>query len=282
MSTDRLDVALAAAGLARSRTHARRIIEEGRARIDGRAAQRPSAPVAEDARVSVVDIPDGIEYASRAAHKLINALDELGIDPAGLRCIDAGASTGGFSDVLLRRGAAHIRAVDIGHDQLAAHVRDDHRVTVHDGTSVRDLTPELLGGPAELLVADLSFISLRTVIAPLASVVSAGGDLLVMVKPQFEVGRAALPRTGVVTDPTDRVRAVTEVAESAAGEGMTTLAVGPSRLPGQDGNREYFLHLRATGVTSALDPVGYGMIESAVRGTELRERQPRGTTTGED
>ena len=174
MSGDRLDVALAAAGLARSRTHARRIIEEGRARLDGRPASKPSLPVPPGARLEVVEVPDGVEFASRAAHKLAGALDTLGLDPAGLCCLDAGASTGGFTDVLLRRGAAHVLAVDIGHDQLVAHVREDPRVEVHDGTSVRDLTPELVGGPVDLLVADLSFISLRTVMPALAGVVRDG------------------------------------------------------------------------------------------------------------
>ena len=174
MSGDRLDVALLAAGLARSRTHARRIVEEGRARIDGRRADKPSAPVGPDARLSVVDVPDGIEYASRAAHKLSGALALLGLDPRGLLCLDAGASTGGFTDVLLRSGAARVIAVDIGHDQLAAHVREDPRVEVRDGTSVRDLTPQLLGTRVDLVVADLSFISLRTVLAPLGGLVEIG------------------------------------------------------------------------------------------------------------
>lgn len=280
MSAQRLDVALAAAGLARSRTHARRIIEEGRARVDDLSVTRPSAPVPAGSSLTVVDIPDGVEFASRSAHKLISALDTLGIDPSGLRCVDAGASTGGFSDVLLRRGAAHISAVDIGHDQLAAHVREDPRVTVHDGISVRVLTPELLGGPADLLVADLSFISLRTVIAALGGVVRDDGELLVMVKPQFEVGRAALPRTGVVTDPEQHIRAVREVARAAAGEGLVTLAVGASGLTGQDGNREYFLHLRRTGVTCALEVPACDMIESAVRGAVPHGRHPRGDHTG--
>src|SRR5690606_17781562 len=136
------------------------------------------------------------------------------LDPRGLLCLDAGASTGGFTDVLLRRGAAGVIAVDIGHDQLAAHVRDDPRVLVRDGTSVRDLTPQLLGARVDLVVADLSFISLRPVLAPLAGVVAQHGTLLLMVKPQFEVGRRALPRSGVVTDPEDRIRAVTGVVEA--------------------------------------------------------------------
>ncbi|MFC7374244.1 TlyA family RNA methyltransferase [Brachybacterium sp. GCM10030267] len=272
MSGQRLDVALLAAGLARSRSHARRIIEEGRARVDGRAATKASAAVATGAALEVVDVPDGTEYASRAAHKLAGALDGLGLDPTGARCLDAGASTGGFTDVLLRRGAAEVIAVDIGHDQLADHVREDPRVIVRDRTSVRELTPALIGTAVDLLVADLSFISLRTVISPLGGVVRRGGDLLVMVKPQFEVGREALPRTGVVSDPAARAGAVRGVAEAAAAAGLALLAVGPSGLPGQDGNREYFLHLQPSGVTCALDADAYDMIETAVRGNQPRHR----------
>nr|WP_245354485.1 TlyA family RNA methyltransferase [Brachybacterium sacelli] len=267
-----MDVALLAAGLARSRTHARRIIDEGRARVDGHLATKPSTPVTAGVKLQVIDVPDGVEYASRAAHKLRGALDALGLDPAGARCLDAGASTGGFTDVLLRRGARSVIAVDIGHDQLAEHVAADPRVTVLDGTSVRDLTPELVGGVVDLLVADLSFISLRTVIAPLARVVRPAGDLLLMVKPQFEVGRAALPRTGVVSDPVARVDAVHGVAEAAAETGLRLRAVGPSALPGQDGNREYFLQLRPTGVTCTPDEVACDMIGDAVRENQPRQR----------
>lgn len=282
MSADRLDVALLGAGLARSRTHARRIVEEGRARVDGRPADKPSAPVPAGARLDVVDVPDGIEYASRAAHKLAGALALLGLDPQGLSCLDAGASTGGFTDVLLRRGAERVIAVDIGHDQLADHVREDARVVVRDGTSVRDLTPELLGARVDLVVADLSFISLRTVLAPLAGVVAAHGEMLLMVKPQFEVGREALPRTGVVTDPAARTRAVQGVVEAAAEAGLELAAVGPSALPGQDGNREYFVHLRpgrgaAPGRACSPDAEACDMIVAAVRGDLPRRRRDQHT-----
>ncbi|WP_193107378.1 TlyA family RNA methyltransferase [Brachybacterium sp. FME24] len=272
MNGERLDVALLAAGLARSRSHARRIIDEGRARLDGREVTKASTPVPDGSELGVVDVPDGIEYASRAAHKLTSALDGLGLDPSGARCLDAGASTGGFTDVLLRRGAARVIAVDIGHDQLAEHVRANSRVIVRDGTSVRDLTPELLGTTVDLLVADLSFISLRTVIAALGSVVRPQGDLLLMVKPQFEVGRTALPRTGVVSDPAARIEAVRGVAEAASEVGLDLRAVGPSGLPGQDGNREYFLHLRPNGVTCELDADAYDMIETAVRRSQPSHR----------
>lgn len=264
MSAQRVDVALLTAGLARSRTHARRILEEGRARLDGREVRKPSTPVPDGARLEVVAVPDGVEYASRAAHKLLGALDALGLDPQGADCLDAGASTGGFSDVLLRRGAARVHAVDIGHDQLTEHVRDDPRVIVRDGTSVRDLDPDLLGGTVDLIVADLSFISLGTVLPALASVLRPTGEMLLMVKPQFEVGRAALPRTGVVTDPAARGGAVRGVVETAAAEGLALCAVGPSALPGQDGNREYFVHLRPGGASDP-DQEAYDMIGVAVR-----------------
>lgn len=243
MTTRRLDLALLDAGLARSRTHARRIIEEGRARIDGRPAHKPAEPVGADAALEVVDAPDGVEYASRAAHKLAGALDALGVLPAGLRCLDAGASTGGFTDVLLRRGAAEVRAVDIGHDQLLPHLRADARVHVHDGTSIRDLRAETIGGEVDLVVADLSFISLTAVMAPLAAAVRPDGQLLLMVKPQFEVGRLRLPRSGVVTDRRDRTEAVLAVGAAARRCGLALIGVGASALAGQDGNREYFLHL---------------------------------------
>lgn len=278
---DRLDVALLAAGLARSRTHARRIIEEGRARLEGRTVSKPSTPVPAGAELAVIDVPDGVEYASRAAHKLIGALDGLGIDPAHRRCLDAGASTGGFTDVLLRRGAACVIAVDIGHDQLAEHVRSDPRVIIQDGTSVRDLTTGQLGGQVDLIVADLSFISLRTVIAALGGVVRPGGELLLMVKPQFEVGRVALPKSGVVSDPAARVSAVQGVAEAAAQAGLGLCAVGPSALPGQDGNREYFLHLRPRRAAFPLDAEACDMIVSAVRGDGPRQRRDQPTTEGE-
>lgn len=266
----RLDIAIVDAGLARSRTHARRIIDEGRARVDGHAVSKASAPVATGARLEVADVPDGVEYASRAAHKLAGALAELDIDPRGRRCLDAGASTGGFTDVLLRRGARVVAAVDIGSGQLAAHIAADPRVEIHDNTSVRGLTAEVIGGPVDLVVADLSFISLTTILDDLARVTLPHGDLLVMVKPQFEVGRARLPRGGVVRDPRHRRDAVRGVAEAAAAEGLVLCGAGRSALAGQDGNIEYFLHLRREGPASAPTAEGYDMIDHALSAPETR------------
>ncbi|MCL6423532.1 TlyA family RNA methyltransferase [Brachybacterium sp. JHP9] len=274
MSARRLDLALAEEGLARSRTHAQRIIAEGRARVDGAPALKPSHPVPEGAAVEVADVPDGIEYASRAAHKLAGALERLGVDPEGKRCLDAGASSGGFTDVLLRRGAARVIAVDIGRDQLAAHLRGHERLQIHDNTSIRGLRAQDVGGAADLITADLSFISLRTVLGDLAALSAPGADLVLMVKPQFEVGKAALPRTGVVSEPRERIRAVAGVAQAGLECGMSLLGVAQSDLPGQDGNLEYFVHLRAPRETPdaasavpgepVLERSAYDMIERAV------------------
>ncbi|GAB2550121.1 TlyA family RNA methyltransferase [Brachybacterium huguangmaarense] len=269
MTPPRLDVALVDRGLARSRTHARRIIEEGRARVDGRPADKPALAVADTAELTVVDVPDGVEYASRAAHKLAGTLDDLGLDVTGLRCLDAGASTGGFTDVLLRRGAARVVAVDIGHDQLAPHVARDPRVDVHDGTSIRGLDPAAIGGTVDLTVADLSFISLRLVVGDLARATRLGGRLLVMVKPQFEVGRCRLGRGGVVRDDAARRDAVLGVARAAGQTGLALLGAGRSALPGQDGNIEFFLSLRHEGAPCVVGDEAYDMIERALQ-------EPRG------
>lgn len=284
MST-RLDVALAAQGLATSRTHARRIVEEGRARVDGVRVDKPSAPVGPDTRLDVVDVPLGGEYASRAAHKLLGALAAFGVEPAHRRCLDAGASTGGFTDVLLRGGARAVSAVDIGHGQLLTRLREDDRVAVLEGTNIRGLDPDRIGGAAELVVGDLSFISLRTLIADLARLTAPGGDLLMMVKPQFEVGRARLPRSGVVTDPALHRAAVVGVVQEACAHGLELAGVAASPLPGQDGNREFFVHLRSAdprpaGAASTLGQAAYDMIDQAVRGPSLPPPAADGTTEG--
>ncbi|MDY6054918.1 TlyA family RNA methyltransferase [Micrococcus sp.] len=241
----RADRALARAGLARSRTEAAALIRGGRALADGAPIRRPSQQVSAQARLSLTD--DAPRYVSRAAHKLVSALEAFPVAVAGRRALDAGASTGGFTQVLLERGAASVAAVDVGHDQLAPAVRHDRRVLVREGLNVRALTLEDIDGPVDLVVSDLSFISLRLVVGPLAGVCTPGADLLLMVKPQFEVGRAALPRTGVVTDPHARREAVAAVAAEAAAHGLTARGVARSGLPGQDGNVEFFLHLRADG-----------------------------------
>ncbi|MDQ4500695.1 TlyA family RNA methyltransferase [Sinomonas sp. ASV322] len=239
----RLDLELVRRGLARSRTHAAKLIADGHVAVRGKAAAKASLDVAEDDAIDV-ESSDHDRYASRAGHKLAGALARFpDIDPRGLRCLDAGASTGGFTDVLLERGAARVAAVDVGHGQLVDRLRDDPRVDVFEGLNVRDLVPESIGGPVQLTVADLSFISLTLVVGPLAGCTVPGGDLLLMVKPQFEVGRERLAKTGVVSSPRERRRAVATVAQAAVDAGVRLRGLAESPLPGQDGNVEYFLWL---------------------------------------
>ena len=240
----RLDQELVARGLARSRTHAAKLIAAGRVSRGGTVLDKASASVAEGDTLSVHD--DGVpDYVSRAGHKLAGALDAFPqVRPAGLRCLDAGASTGGFTDVLLRRGAEHVVAVDVGHDQLVDALRRDPRVQVHEGMNVRYLDPQAIGGPVDLTVADLSFISLTMVVGPLAKATRPGGSLLLMVKPQFEVGREKLEKAGVVLDPRKHRMAVTRVVESALAENLRISGLAPSPLPGQNGNVEFFLWLK--------------------------------------
>ena len=253
--TARADVALAARGLARSRTEGAALIRAGQVLLDGRPVRRPSDRVAADATLRLRD--PGPRYVSRAAHKLVSALEAFpDVAVAGRRALDAGASTGGFTQVLLERGAERVAAVDVGHDQLAPTVRADPRVLVREGLNVRDLRAEDIDGPVDLVVSDLSFISLRLVLAPLAGVCRPGAELLLMVKPQFEVGRRALPRSGVVTDPDARRDAVAGVAAAALGAGLAPRGLARSGLAGQDGNAEFFLRLRRPDATAADDPAG--------------------------
>lgn len=241
--TQRLDRVLVERGLARSRSEAADLIASGVVSIHGSTALKPSHKVADDARIEVTD--NQPRYVSRAGRKLAGALDVFSkIDPAGLRCLDAGASTGGFTDVLLRRGAERVLAVDVGHDQLVDSLRNDERVDVYEGLNIRDITPDSVGGPVDLVVSDLSFISLQLVVEPLAGMCRVDADLVLMVKPQFEVGRGALPRTGVVTDPAARQGAVHGVIQAARNVGLLPVAAARSTVAGQDGNVEFFLHLR--------------------------------------
>jgi 23S rRNA (cytidine1920-2'-O)/16S rRNA (cytidine1409-2'-O)-methyltransferase len=241
-------VELVRRGLARSREHAAELIDSGRVSVGGRLATKSATQLATADPVVVAEAAEGAEYASRGGHKLAGALDAFaprGLRVAGHRCLDAGASTGGFTDVLLRAGAAHVVAVDVGYGQLAWSLRTDSRVTVLDRTNVRDLTLDQIGDPAELIVADLSFISLTLVLPALVRCAVPDADLTLMVKPQFEVGRARLGAGGVVRDPALRADAVRTVAESAAGLGLGVRGVTASPLPGPSGNVEYFLWLRA-------------------------------------
>lgn len=240
----RLDQALVSRGLARSRTHAARLIGEGKVSSGGEVLAKASFQVQDGMALNVAATSED-DYVSRAAHKLAGALDAFpAVEVSGKRCLDAGASTGGFTEVLLRRGAAHVVAVDVGHDQLVPQIRNDARVSVHEGLNVRYMTPQMIGGPAALTVADLSFISLTLVVAPLAACTEPGGDLVLMVKPQFEIGKDRLGRTGVVTSVRERRMAVAKVASAAMDAGLDLAGLAQSPLPGQDGNVEYFLWIK--------------------------------------
>jgi 23S rRNA (cytidine1920-2'-O)/16S rRNA (cytidine1409-2'-O)-methyltransferase len=261
----RLDAELVRRGLARSREHAAELVGAGRVKVAGAVATKPATGVTTDAALVVVEDPGSPDFVSRGGHKLAGALDAfepVGLSVAGRRCLDAGASTGGFTDVLLRRGAAEVVAVDVGYGQLAWALRQDARVRVHDRTNVRTLTAEQVGGPVEVVVGDLSFISLLLVIDALVGVTQPDGDLVLMVKPQFEVGKDRVGKGGVVRDLALRTDAVVTVAAAAAARGWGARAITTSPLPGPSGNVEFFLWLRAGTAT-----VTAGDIDAEVRRT---------------
>jgi 23S rRNA (cytidine1920-2'-O)/16S rRNA (cytidine1409-2'-O)-methyltransferase len=263
----RLDTELVRRGLARSREHASQLIAAGRVEVHGVRAQKPATGVAADAGIRVVADTDDPGYASRGAHKLAGALAAFAqIEVAGKRCLDAGASTGGFTDVLLRSGARAVVAVDVGYGQLAWALRTDERVIVRDRTNVRDLEPDAIGGPVGLTVADLSFISLRLVLPALVRCTDPDGELLPMVKPQFEVGRERLGSGGVVRDPQLRAEAVLDVAHTAAGLGWHAAGVVASQLPGPSGNVEFFLWLRRTARPMIADDEIRSVVTTAAEG----------------
>jgi len=255
----RLDAELVRRGLARSREQAAELVAAGHVQVPGRTAVKAATQVT-PAEPIVVAEPAGDTYVSRGGHKLVGALDAFaaaGLSVQDRSALDAGASTGGFTDVLLRRGAARVICVDVGYGQLAWSLRTDPRVLVMDRTNVRDLAADdiasaaraagaaLVGEPVDVVVADLSFISLRLVLPALVRVARPDADFVLMVKPQFEVGRDALGPGGVVRDPEQRASTVAEVARVARVEhGLGTAGVTASPLPGPAGNVEYFLWLR--------------------------------------
>jgi 23S rRNA (cytidine1920-2'-O)/16S rRNA (cytidine1409-2'-O)-methyltransferase len=255
----RVDAELVRRGLARSRQQAAELIGAGRVTIDGMPAAKPATAVAVSAALTVEN--DERAWVSRGAHKLIGALDAFGLSVDDRRCLDAGASTGGFTEVLLDRGAREVVAADVGYGQLAWSLRNNPRVIVLERTNVRDLTADAIGGPVDLVVADLSFISLATVLPALTSCATADADIVPMVKPQFEVGKDRVGAGGVVSDPDLRAEAVLAVAHRAAELDWQAVAVTASPLPGPSGNVEYFVHLRA----SAESPLQGERLEQAVR-----------------
>ncbi|GGD27229.1 TlyA family RNA methyltransferase [Nocardioides daphniae] len=266
----RLDQELVRRGLARSREQASTLVSEGRVKVSGVVANKPATGVTTDAAIVVADDPDRPDYASRGAHKLLGALEAFaahGLTVEGKRCLDAGASTGGFTDVLLRAGARQVVAVDVGYGQLIWRLQNDDRVVVHDRTNIRDLAPELVGEPVDLVVGDLSFISLTLVLDALLSVMAPDGELALMVKPQFEVGKDRVGKGGVVRDLELRAEAVRDVAEASAQRGWGAVAVTTSPLPGPSGNVEFFLLLRRGEATIGADEIRAEVERSGSWGT---------------
>jgi 23S rRNA (cytidine1920-2'-O)/16S rRNA (cytidine1409-2'-O)-methyltransferase len=242
----RLDTELVRRGLARSREQASDLIAAGRVAVGGQTAAKAATQVGQDAAITIAQASASAapEYASRGGHKLEGALAAFaGLAVAGRRCLDAGASTGGFTDVLLRAGAQHVVAVDVGYGQLAWALRTDPRVTVLDRVNVRQLTPEQVAPAPGLVTADLSFISLSLALPALAACAAPDADFVLMVKPQFEVGKGNVGAGGVVRDPAKRAEAVRSVAATAAGLGLGVRGITASPLPGPSGNVEYFLWL---------------------------------------
>lgn len=237
----RADAALVDRGLARSRAVARSLIEAGQVTADGRAVTKASASVDPSTLVLSGDVDP---WVGRAAYKLLGALDAFPVLVEGARCIDVGASTGGFTQVLLHRGARQVIALDVGHGQLAEPVRGDARVIERSGTNVRDVQPTDLGGAADIVVADLSFISLRLVLDRLAALTAPDGHLITLVKPQFEVGRERLARTGVVTSVHERRRVLRDVLVALPATGLHLHGLTASPIAGSTGNREYLLWAR--------------------------------------
>lgn len=246
MARQRIDAVLVERGLFESRNRAAAAVMAGQVLVGaGREpATKPGQGVDPDVEIA---LRGGKEYVSRGGHKLSSVLDELGIDPRGRRWLDVGISTGGFTDCLLQRGAEHVVGVDVAYGQVAWKVSQDPRVTVLERTNARELTPEQVGEPAEALVADVSFISLTKLLPALAQCVADRFDALLMIKPQFEVGRDRVGKNGVVRDPDVRRDAVRAVVTAAAGHGWAVAGVAPAGLPGPKGNRETFVHLTEAG-----------------------------------
>lgn len=252
----RLDAELVRRKIARSREQAQAWIKEGRVEVAGFTATKPATVVEPGVSIKV-NVSEEDEWASRGAHKLLGALEVFGRSGLSVdkrKALDAGASTGGFTDVLLKRGAREVVAVDVGYGQLVWRLQNDPRVRVLDRTNIRNLTPEMTGGPAELMVGDLSFISLKLVLPAIVECLTEGADLLPMVKPQFEVGKDRLGSGGVVRSPELRAEVTSDVAQYAQSLGLSLRGVTASPLPGPSGNVEYFLWLVKDGSATAPSP----------------------------
>jgi 23S rRNA (cytidine1920-2'-O)/16S rRNA (cytidine1409-2'-O)-methyltransferase len=238
----RLDVLMVDRGLAPSRERARSLILAGQVSVDGRLIDKAGAPVDETASIELAT-PDH-PYVGRGGIKLAHALDAFGIDVAGRSALDIGASTGGFTDVLLQRGAARVVALDVGHGQLDWKLRNDPRVVVREGVNARSLGPDDVPEKVDLVTIDVAFISLGHIFPSLPGVIGRGADIVALVKPQFEAGREEVGKGGLVTDPAVHDAVVARVTGKAAAAGFTRIGFTPSPITGASGNREFFLHLR--------------------------------------
>lgn len=242
MTSRRLDEALAARGLVQSRARARDAVLRGIVRVNGDAARKPSQTITDADELTLADA--SARYVSRAALKLVQALDHFDIDPAGRHCLDIGASTGGFTQVLLERGAAHVTAIDVGHGQLVPELAADPRVTNVEGVNARDLQPTGVPPDVSLVVCDVSFISVTLALAPVLAAVQPACVAVVLVKPQFEVGRAHLGKGGIVRDEAQQRRACADVAAWLTQQGWQVQGFVPSPVAGGDGNQEFLLAAR--------------------------------------
>lgn len=256
----RVDLALVERGLVETREKAQALVMAGRVRIDGNTVHKPSEAVASESRLEVLPGP---QHVGRGGVKLEGALDALGVAPAGRVAVDVGASTGGFTEVLLARGATRVYAVDVGQGQLHERLRNDPRVAVRERVNARNLSERDVPEPCSLATVDVSFISVTRILPALRSVLSDGADVLALVKPQFEVGRFQVSRGGVVGDPALHRQALRDVAWSAQHEsGYAVVGACPSPLTGAEGNREFFLHLRPGGA-----PLSDAQIDALVAAT---------------
>lgn len=242
----RLDLALVDRGLAQTRTKASRLIRSGNVRVNGIIQTKPSLAVTSQ---DTLEADRGDDYVSRGAYKLVGAFDAFAdcglIEPKGMNCLDIGASTGGFTQVLLRRGAAHVIALDVGHGQLDPRIAADPRVIDMSGVNIRDITREDLAYTPFMIVSDVSFISLTYVIPVIARIAAPGAHIVLLIKPQFEVGRGNLGKNGIVDDPQLRDRAVARVTACAQAQGLTIVGTTVSPIEGTFGNVEYLLYARA-------------------------------------
>lgn len=251
MPRRRADTALAEAGLFASREQARAAILAGRVKVDGIRVTKAGAPVADTA---VFEVEQGPEFVSRGGHKLAGALADFGVDVTGVHAFDVGASTGGFTDCLLKRGASSVTALDVGYGQLAWPLRQDERVTVLERTNIRSVEGPLPGSPFGLAVIDVSFVGLAKVLPSVAAQLADGGEVLALVKPQFEAGKARVGKKGVVRDPDVHTDVLRTVLEEAAAQGWTVLGLSWSPIKGPEGNIEFWVRLGRGGESASVDP----------------------------